>query len=447
VNAPRTSQGASAGDDLAMAFGGLLWAFGVELTLFILAPAASWVTLIRFLWPVNTHGHLAAVVVTASYVLMWVCPPVRRALVRVLRRAHWRRRLGGAMRAMDIASMRGRYLPVIGVVSTPAGWTVTVKVPSGACWEDLSKNTERIAPALRVQSVTVRRAREDASTAVLRVHRRDPLHTNEPAPWPGHSAGVWVPVPVGVDEDGNSVDLAIAYNHVLVGGLPGAGKSVALSCLIAAAATDPTVRLHLFDGKLVELAAWRELADTFVGPEPEAAIRALEGLRVLMEARYNDLLTAKVRKVTPDLAVRFGWDVHVVVVDELALYVASGDKQADTRFTGLLRDLVARGRAAGVIVIAATQKPDSTVVPTSLRDLFTLKWALRCATPQASDTILGAGWATQGADAATIDPATPGVGFLLHEGDTPTRLLGFHLADEHIATLVEQAKTAREVMV
>ena len=76
----------------------------------------------------------------------------------------------------------------------------------------------------------------------------------------------------------------------------------------------------------------------------------------------------------------------------------------------------------GSAVIAATQKPSHDVIPTYLRDLVAFRWAMRCATPQASDTILGQGWAAQVFNAATIDAASPGVGYLLHEGGQPIRL-------------------------
>ena len=92
---------------------------------------------------------------------------------------------------------------------------------------------------------------------------------------------------------------------------------------------------------------------------------------------------------------------------------------SSSEFAELLRDLVARGRAAGVIVCAATQKPASDVVPSALRDLFGFRLALRCNTPQASDTILGQGWATLGHSAATIAPGQRGVGLLLAEDGTP----------------------------
>jgi len=53
--------------------------------------------------------------------------------------------------------------------------------------------------------------------------------------------------------------------------------------------------------------------------------------------------------------------------------------------------VVARGRVAGMVTVATTQKPSADVVPTFLRDLFGFRWALRRSTPQTSDTILGSG--------------------------------------------------------
>ena len=115
------------------------------------------------------------------------------------------------------------------------------------------------------------------------------------------------------------------------------------------------------------------------------------------------------------------------------------DKRLRQEFAELLRDLVARGRAAGVIVVAATQKPGADVVPSALRDLFGFRLALRCNTPQASDTILGQGWASAGADASQIPGGQRGVGLLLAEDDRPVRLKCFYLADHDVQTIAERA--------
>jgi DNA segregation ATPase FtsK/SpoIIIE-like protein len=146
-----------------------------------------------------------------------------------------------------------------------------------------------------------------------------------------------------------------------------------------------------------------------------------------------------VRKVTRAEGLR----LHVVVIDELALYVAGTDKKSAQRFAELLRDLVARGRAAGIVVLAATQKPSTDIVPSTLRDLFGFRWALRFATRDASDTVLGAGWASEGFSASNLNSARRGVGLLLHEGGVPVQLRTFHLNDDDVRVLAERARLLR----
>jgi len=109
----------------------------------------------------------------------------------------------------------------------------------------------------------------------------------------------------------------------------------------------------------------------------------------------------------------------------------------------VLRDVVARGRAAGIVVVAATQKPASDIVPTSIRDLFGCRLAMRCSTRDASDTVLGAGWSTLSYSASDIDPASRGVGYLLAEGTTPRRMRSFVLDDAHLHYLVRRAEELR----
>jgi S-DNA-T family DNA segregation ATPase FtsK/SpoIIIE len=100
-------------------------------------------------------------------------------------------------------------------------------------------------------------------------------------------------------------------------------------------------------------------------------------------------------------------------------------------------------RAAVPIVCAATQKPAADVVPSALRDLFGFRLALRCNTPQASDTILGQGWATAGYSAATIAPGQRGAGYLLADDGLPVRMRGFYPPDEQITEIAERAAAVR----
>jgi len=75
--------------------------------------------------------------------------------------------------------------------------------------------------------------------------------------------------------------------------------------------------------------------------------------------------------------------------------------------------------------------------------LVGFRLALRCSTPQASDTILGQGWATAGADASTIPGGQRGVGYLLAEGERPVRVKGYYLDDADVQAIAERATARR----
>jgi FtsK/SpoIIIE family len=413
----------------AGALGGL-WRWRVELAL-LAVPVGAW-------WLVTRSvGELAAAALVAWAVAGLLVSPARwRALVRVLRSRRLRRRFRRAWVDAGLAPVRlGRIRAV------PAGEVAPVHVSSGCSIEELAARREQLAASIGLRELRVLRDPADASRGTVTFVRRDPL-ADHTVPWPRAGAqrlSLWEPVPVGVDELGTTIAIGLPERNVLMGGEPGAGKSAALALLVATAALDPSCRLWLLDGKLVELSVWAPCAERLAGPDISDAIALLRTVRSEMELRYRELLARGVRKITrgDELAL------HLVVCDELAFYLAAEDRKHRVEFTELLRDLVARGRAAGVIICAATQKPASDVVPSALRDLFGFRLALRCNTPQASDTILGQGWASAGFSAATIAPGQRGVGYLLAEDGLPVRLRGFYLPDEQLAMIAERASALR----
>jgi DNA segregation ATPase FtsK/SpoIIIE, S-DNA-T family len=241
---------------------------------------------------------------------------------------------------------------------------------------------------------------------------------------------------LGMDEDGRRVEIELVYRNLLIGGEPGGGKSVALNNIVAHAAMSPDCRLWLFDGKQVELGLWSDVAEVFVGNDIAYCLQMLRELQAEMDDRYAWLRSQRRRKIVP--ADRL--ELVVAVFDEVAYYSATvGRKQDQEEFSRLLRDVVARGRAAGVIVIAATQRPSVDIIPTSLRDLFGYRLAFRCTTEISSDIILGHGWVKAGYDSSTIAPEDLGVGWLRAEGGVPVRIKSAFLTDEQIYDLVDYA--------
>jgi DNA segregation ATPase FtsK/SpoIIIE-like protein len=311
-------------------------------------------------------------------------------------------------------------------------------LPAALSTEEVEAAGATLAATMGAREVRVLRDAHNASIAHFSIVWRDALSTPAP-PWPVPTGSLWEPLSLGIDEDGNAVRIGLPERNLLLGGEPGAGKSATLSLLIAAAALDPTVSLTLLDGKQVELAPWCGSAEHFVGPDMEAAIGVLKDLCTEMDRRYASLLAAGMRKIRP----RGEFGLHVVAIDELAFYMRGGKRDERSELTEALRDLVSRGRAAGIIVIAATQKPSGEIIPTFVRDLFSFRMALRCTTPEASDTVLGQGWASQGYSASTLDATARGVGFLLAEGAVPVKMRTHYLSDDDIAVLAQRAETLR----
>ena len=143
-----------------------------------------------------------------------------------------------------------------------------------------------------------------------------------------------------------------------------------------------------------------DLADEFVGPDLDHAIITLRRLQRVMDNRYTWLRAHGRRKIEP-----FD-DVNVItsIFDEIALYsTVLGTETQQREFVSLFRDLVARGRAAAMPVIAATQRPSVDIIPKSVRDLFGYRAAFRCTSTGSSNIILGDGWS----EAASTPPTSP----------------------------------------
>ena len=248
------------------------------------------------------------------------------------------------------------------------------------------------------------------------------------------------PVHLGIDENGEHVYVNLAERNMLLGGEPGGGKSSGLNLITAHGALAYDCKLILVDGKQVELGPWRHCADMFIGPSIKDAIEAFESFQATMDARYKTAAGHRPPQDHPRLRRARLPHRH----RRVRLLLRHRRHQAEReKFAALTRDLVARGRAAGVIVILATQRPSHQVIDPSMRDLFGYRWAFRCTTDSSSDVVLGHGWASEGYTAADIDPLARGVGWLLSETGVPRRIKAAYLTDDDVAYLATYAAKLR----
>ena len=416
----------------------------------------------------------AGAIVYAIWVVLLAFPPSRRAVKQSLTTSGIRRRWDKAVQHCGFR----HTIPLKRVERVAAGHRAQIRVGRGVAFVDLDRKREQLKASMGIRDLKFRQDVHNAQTGTVTFIRQDPLadvagtswpgsdgakrngpprvrarrpddmppprerfvRPQRPTPPPSSGGGIWTPIPVGIEADhGEEVTITMPHRNLLIGGSPGAGKSSCMAMPLATAALDPEVKLWLIDGKMVEFAEWEDCAEGFAHRASEANFM-LERLQGHMDRRYQELRALGKRNIEPDLHL----PLHMLFVDELSLFTSGGEPKLTKKFVELILDIVARGRAAGFIVVAATQKPESTVVPTILRDLFAYRWALSCGTPEASDTILGRGWASRGFDAATIAPGEPGVGYLRAEDGIPVKLRGYYNTDDDIRALAARAKEGRQ---
>lgn len=419
-------------DFVALA-GRLLWRWRLEAVLVALVGAPfAWLT-VRYGWPVATA------VIVSAVVLLLAIGSVRRGLLAALRRSHWRRKVGRAFDAGVGSQLSGVQPRILKVRHHALGVVITLRLRRGLAATQLDGAREHFAAALRVRDVRVDRDPTDASRVDLVIVTRDPLALGVPCPWRDVGrTDAWDPAPIAVDEKGDVVSVELFESSLLLGGKPGSGKSNLLELLAARTALDPRSSVWICDPKRVELLRWAPFAVSSAGPSLSDAIRLLETLAKTLDERYARLDAAGLRKID-----RQHFGLHVLLVDELPMYLSDPDRRAVARFVDVLRSICMNGRAAGVVPVLAAQKPSVDVVPSAIRDVLSWRIAFASTTRDASDTILGAGLAAQGISAADIDPTTPGVAWLLGDGSAPRRIRTFHLDDDDLDVLVERARRLR----
>jgi S-DNA-T family DNA segregation ATPase FtsK/SpoIIIE len=333
-----------------------------------------------------------------------------------------------------------------------SAWEVRIELPDGIPAAKALGAAAQLANGFGVSVQQISQAkgeREDWLT--LRVTLKVPF-TGKLKKGPlltADKVNLWSPVPIAVSERGDIMTVEWFEKTALFGGEPGAGKSAAANNPLLAASLDVTADFYLADGKggfdLSPFEPIAQMIDTDGDPDQLLAILrhvwevVLPGLKQTVKdhsvRKFSEVLAAK------DKRVRF----TVLYIDEWASYMAAASPEQQKELERLLRLITQQGRAYAVIVIAATQKPDSNAVPTGIRDILSTRWAGRCMTPEASDTILGKGRASAGYNAQRILKSQRGVGYL-QTGETsePTLTQSYFYTDEEVEFILRRAYELRQ---
>jgi S-DNA-T family DNA segregation ATPase FtsK/SpoIIIE len=210
--------------------------------------------------------------------------------------------------------------------------------------------------------------------------------------------------PLGLDINGEVfwVDLTDPMmTGILVGGTSGSGKSVLLRSVVVGlllrspgGAEGCNVSFTLIDPKRVtftDMKTLRCLEEGTVLFDTDAAMEALQGAVDEMERRYVLMEKAE----TPDIAAYNAKSPdklkrRVILIDEYADMIVGPQTRAPLEF--FVQRICQKGRAAGIHLVLATQRPDARVVTGVIKANLQLRVALKATSGANSQIVLGEGY-------------------------------------------------------
>ena len=194
--------------------------------------------------------------------------------------------------------------------------------------------------------------------------------------------------------------------HLLIAGQTGSGKSVCINsiiCSLLMTKTPEEMRLILVDPKKVELAIYEGIPHLLspVVTESKEAVKALHWATMEMDRRYRLLGKIEGTRNIESFNTRVSQKKYkegvlseeekiplpfiVIVVDELADLMITASKDVET----LIQRIAQLGRAAGVHLIVATQRPSVDIITGPIKANLAARIAFRTIQSTDSRTILG----------------------------------------------------------
>jgi S-DNA-T family DNA segregation ATPase FtsK/SpoIIIE len=345
------------------------------------------------------------------------------------------------------------------------GWRAEIDLPHGVTAVDVIDKKPELASGLRRPAGCVWPEpvdEEHSGRLVLRVSDTTLAKTPK-VPYPLLTSGttdMFGPLPFGIDQRGRPQSITLMFAAVACGAQPRMGKTFAIRLLALGAALDPSCELHLYDGKgMGDYIMFEPVAHMFLSGSRTETLLALkddlEGLKQEVERRA-ELLTKLARagrcpegKITPELAkdTRLGLHHVLVLLDEchLAFDTGSGkEAKLGKEITALAEYLVRVGPAAGISLIASTQRPDADSLPSGIRANVQIRYCLRVADQPTNDMVLGTSAYRTGVRATQFARSDKGIGYLAGEGDEPVIVRTYLVDGDQARTIIARARTARE---
>ena len=248
---------------------------------------------------------------------------------------------------------------------------------------------------------------------------------------------------VGKDIGGNCIVGNIArLPHMLIAGTTGSGKSVCMNSIIISLlykASPDDVKLIMVDPKMVELGIYNGIPHLLIPvvTDPKKAAGSLQWAVTEMMRRYKAMSDAGVRDLDSYNSIIESQEVEgkkmpkvVVIIDELADLMLVAAKEVEESICRIAQ----MGRAAGIHLIIATQRPSADVITGLMKANIPSRIAFAVASAMESRIILD----TMGAEKLV------GKGDMLYApiGDgKPKRVQGCFVSDPEVEAVANYVKS------
>ena len=247
---------------------------------------------------------------------------------------------------------------------------------------------------------------------------------------------------VGKDIGGSCIVGNIAkLPHMLIAGTTGSGKSVCMNSIIISLlykASPEDVKLIMVDPKMVELGIYNGIPHLLIPvvTDPKKAAGSLQWAVTEMMRRYKAMSDAGVRDLESYNSIIESQEVDgnklpqvVVIIDELADLMLVAAKEVEESICRIAQ----MGRAAGIHLVIATQRPSADVITGLMKANIPSRIAFAVASAMESRIILD----TQGAEKLV------GRGDMLFAPigtGKPTRVQGCFVSDEEVEAVASYVK-------
>lgn len=329
------------------------------------------------------------------------------------------------------------------VMQSGPGWSCHLDLPHGVSVSSILAKREDLASGLRRPlSATWPSGvpEEHPGRMDLWVGFHD-ISKMKPPVWPllkARSTDVFGPLPFGTDPRLRPVGVPMFEMNWLIGAAPGQAKTTAMRGLACGVALDILAEewVHELAGK-GDLEALAQVCHRYCsGLDDEAIAYTAESLRLLRTELDRRSVAMKSvpkeqrpqGKITRELAAQRHLRLHPLVcfIDEaqnLFMHPQYGDQaREDAAY------VIRLGRAYGVILVLATQRPDAKTMPTSVTGNIVCRFCLQVPGQPENDMILGTSAYRGGYDSTVFRPGVDaGLGWL--KADGPPQIVRIYKVD------------------